>query len=120
VTDRIELRGLRQAAFVGALPEERERKQPIEVDIDVEADLTAAGHSDDLGDTIDYGMLCDVVETVIDEGHVQLIERLAQVMADRLLATDTRVRAVTVAIRKTRPPVAQDLATSGVRIRRER
>jgi dihydroneopterin aldolase len=120
VTDRIELRGLRQVAFVGALPEEQERKQPIEVDIDLEADLSPAGHSDDLADTIDYGMLCDVVETVIDEGHVQLLERLAQVMADRLLATDTRVIAVSVAVRKTRPPVAQDLATSGVRIRRER
>lgn len=120
MTDRIELRGLRQAAFVGALPEEAERKQPIEVDIDVEADLLGAGLSDDIGHTVDYGMLCDVVETVIDEGHVQLLERLAQVMADRLLATDTRIEAVTVAVRKLRPPVPQDLATSGVRIRRHR
>lgn len=120
MTDVIELRGLRQAAFVGALPEEAERKQPIEVDIDVEADLLAAGTSDALDDTVDYGMLCDVVETVIDEGHVQLLEFLAQHVADRLLATDPRVAAVTVAVRKLRPPVPQDLATSGVRIRRAR
>lgn len=120
MTDRIELRGLRQAALVGALPEEAERKQPIEVDIDVDADLTAAGASDDLDQTIDYAMLCDVVETVIDEGHVQLLERLAQMIADRLLATDVRIETVEVAVRKTRPPVAQDLATSGVRIRRGR
>lgn len=118
--DRIELRGLRQAAFVGALPEEVERKQPIEVDLDVEVDLDAAGHSDDLGDTVDYAVLCDVVETVIDEGHVQLLERLAQVIADRLLACDRRIEAVEVGVRKLRPPVPQDLATSGVRIRRAR
>ena len=118
--DRIELRGLRQVAFVGALPEEAERKQPIEVDIDVDVDLVPAGHSDELGDTVDYGVLCDVVETVIDEGHVQLLERLAQVMADRLIACDTRIEAVEIAVRKLRPPVPQDLATSGVRIRRAR
>jgi len=120
VSDRIELRGLRQAALVGALPEEAERKQPIEVDIDVEVDLAAAGQSDALGDTVDYGMLCDVVETVIDEGHVQLLERLAQLIADRVVATDTRITCVEVAVRKLRPPVPQDLATSGVRIRRDR
>ena len=120
MTDVIELRGLRQAAFVGALPEEAERKQPIEVDIDVEVDLTEPGHTDALPDTVDYAVLCDVVETVIDEGHVQLLERLAQVTADRLLACDTRITAVTVAVRKLRPPVPQDLATSGVRIRRDR
>lgn len=120
MTDVIELRGLRQAAFVGALPEEAERKQPIEVDIDVEVDLLEAGTSDALDDTVDYGMLCDVVETVIDEGHVQLLERMAQAIADRLIATDPRIAAVTVAVRKLRPPVPQDLATSGVRIRRAR
>ena len=120
MTDRIELRGLRQAAFVGALPEEAERKQPIEVDLDVEVDLTAAGATDALGDTVDYGILCDVVETVIDEGHVQLLERLAQAIADRVMAVDTRIEAVDVAVRKLRPPVPQDLATSGVRIRRTR
>lgn len=120
MTDRIELRGLRQAAFVGALPEEAERKQPIEVDIDIEVDLVEAGLSDALGDTVDYGVLCDVVETVIDEGHVQLLERLAQVIADRLTAVDPRITCVEVAVRKLRPPVPQDLATSGVRIRRAR
>jgi dihydroneopterin aldolase len=120
MTDRIELRGLRQVAFVGALPEEAERKQPIEVDIDVELDLEPAGRSDALEDTVDYAVLCDVVETVIDEGHVQLLERLAQAIADRLLACDTRMSAVEVAVRKLRPPVPQDLATTGVRIRRDR
>ena len=75
--DVIELRGLRVVGICGALPEERERPQPLEIDLDVEADLSAAGWSDDLGDTIDYGALCDVVVGVVDAGDPQLLEHLA-------------------------------------------
>jgi dihydroneopterin aldolase len=120
VTDCIELRGLRLPALVGALPEERDRAQPIEVDLDVEADLAPSGQSDLLADTIDYGALCAVVEAVVGEGHVTLLERLAEQLANGVLAADPRVGAVTVAVRKLRPPVPQLLDTSGVRIRRSR
>ena len=119
MNDRIELRGLRVVTLVGALPEEHERAQPVELDLDVEADLSVAGDSDELIDTIDYGALCDVVElTIIDGGHVRLLEALAERVAVAVLAVDGRITEVTVAVRKVRPPVPQDLATSGVRITR--
>jgi dihydroneopterin aldolase len=117
--DRIELRGLRALGVCGVLPEEQERPQPLEVDVDIEADLTAAGMSDDLDDTVDYGAVCELVERVITTETFFLIERLAERIAE-LILSDDRVLAVTVAVRKTRPPVAQILATSGVRIRRVR
>ena len=117
--DRIELRGLRALGICGVLPEEQERPQPLEVDVDIEADLTAAGMSDDLDDTVDYGAVCELVERVITTETFFLIERLAERIAE-LILSDDRVLAVTVAVRKTRPPVAQILATSGVRIRRTR
>lgn len=120
MSDRIELRGLRFPALVGALPEEHDRAQPIEVDLDVDADLAAAGASDLLGDTIDYGAICAAVEAEAVAGHVALLERLAERLAAAVLATDPRVEAVTVAVRKLRPPVPQLLDTSGVRIRRSR
>jgi dihydroneopterin aldolase len=119
--DLIELRGLRVVTLVGALPEEEERAQPLELDLDVEADLSVAGASDELTDTIDYGALCDVVEfTIIEGGHVRLLEALADRVAAAVLAADERITAVTLTVRKLRPPVPQDLATSGVRIRRTR
>ncbi|HEY2331542.1 MAG TPA: dihydroneopterin aldolase [Acidimicrobiales bacterium] len=120
MNDRIELRGLRLSALVGVLPEERERLQPIEIDLDVEADLAVAGRSDDLADTIDYGALCSAVEAQVGAGHVLLLERLAEDLAAVVLAADPRVTAVTVGVRKLRPPVPQPLDTSGVRIRRSR
>lgn len=117
-TDLIELRGLRAVGICGALPEERLRAQPLEVDLDVEADLSAAGASDALADTVDYGALCDAVATTIAGGTPQLLEHLAATLATSVLAVDDRITAVTVTVRKLRPPVPYALATSGVRIRR--
>jgi len=117
--DRIELRGLVAAGICGALPEERERAQPLEVDLDVVADQARAGATDDLADTIDYGALCAAVHTVVTNEHFTLLERLAARIAEVVLA-DPRVELVTVAVRKLRPPVPQVLATSGVRITRYR
>ena len=118
--DLIELRGLRLAGVVGVLPQEQEQAQPLEVDLDVHLDLAPAGTSDDLGDTADYGALCDVAEKVISSTSYALLETLAEHLARALLEADARIDEVTVWIRKLRPPVAQQLGTSGVRITRAR
>lgn len=121
--DTIELRGLRVVGIVGVLAEERERAQPLEIDLDVEVDLTAAGVSDELADSVDYGAVCDVVvATVTGPGaeRPELLERLAASIAEAVLGDDDRIGAVTVSVRKLRPPVPHDLSTSGVRIRRQR
>ena len=118
--DRIELRGLRLPALVGVLPEEQGRPQPVELDVDLEVDLAAAGASDDLADAVDYGAVVAEVERVVGAGHVGLLEREAALVADALLGLDERIAAVRVTIRKLRPPVPQDLATAGVTVRRTR
>lgn len=117
--DVIELRGLRAMGICGALPEEKARPQPLEVDIDVEADLSAAGRSDELNDTIDYGALAAELERVVVSERFTLLERLAERLCEVVLI-DERVVRVTVAVRKLRPPVPQHLDTSGVRLSRGR
>ena len=72
-----------------------------------------------LDDTLDYGAITAAVEEVVTTSRPILLERLAQSIADVVLA-DARAVAVTVTVRKLRPPVPQVLATSGVRITRER
>lgn len=115
--DLIELRGLRALGICGALPEERERAQPLEVDLDVVADLSLAGRSDALDDTVNYGELAEAIDRVITTERFTLLERLAERLTEVLLAVDGVIE-VTVAVRKLRPPVPQQLATSGVRITR--
>jgi dihydroneopterin aldolase len=113
--DRIELRGLRAVGTHGVLAEEQLRGQPFEVDLDLEADLRAAGGSDRLDDTIDYGGLSEAVAAIITGERHALLERLAERIAEAALA-DARVTSVAVTVRKLRPPVPVDLASAGVRI----
>lgn len=119
-TDRIELRGLRVAGRVGVLELERTQDQPLEIDLDLAVDLAAAGASDDLADTVDYGAVCARVAATVAERHVDLLEHLTARVADAVLALDGRIAAVDVTVRKLRPPVPQHLATSGVRMVRSR
>lgn len=106
-------------AYCGVLHEEQARRQPFEINAEVFADLRAAGQSDDLNDTINYGVLGEQVAELVENRRFALLEYFAEQVADLLLA-DTKASQVTVEILKLRPPMAQDLAASGVRITRTR
>jgi dihydroneopterin aldolase/2-amino-4-hydroxy-6-hydroxymethyldihydropteridine diphosphokinase len=119
--DCIELRGLRALGTHGVLPEEHDRAQPFEVDLVLEVDLRPAGRSDVLADTVDYGAVTAAVASVLTGPHVDLLEHLAERIAAAALASAVpHATAVTVTVRKTRPPVPYQLASAGVTIRRGR
>ena len=66
--DRILISGLRELGVHGVLPEEQERPQPFEVDLELLVDLAPAGASDELADTVDYGAVCEAVRRVVADG----------------------------------------------------
>lgn len=117
MSDVVEVRGLRALGVCGVLPEERNRPQPIEVDLDVRADLQRAAESDDLADTVDYVTLSNAVVDTITGGRFALLETLAESIAAAMLS-QPGVESVVVAVRKLRPPLPHDVATTGVRIER--
>jgi dihydroneopterin aldolase len=118
--DVIELRGLRALGHHGALPGEQDRAQPFAIDLEIEADLGRAGETDALADTVDYGAAAAAAVRVVTGERWNLLERIAQRVADEVLAGDLRVAAVEVTVRKLRPPVPVELTSAGVRVRRER
>jgi dihydroneopterin aldolase len=121
VTDRIELRDMRFEASHGVLPEEATVAQPFEVDVVLECDLAAAGTSDDLALTVDYGDVFRRVRAIVEQGpHVALIETLAERIAAEVLAAHPAAAAVTVRVRKPRAPLPGVFAWAGVEIRRQR
>ena len=121
MADRITLTGLKVRGFHGVYEHERRDGQDFVVDATLWLDSRPAAASDDLADTVDYGLVCQHVEQLVVGGtHTVLLEALAEKIAKRVLGIDERITGVTVALRKLRPPVPQDLATSGVRIMRRR
>jgi dihydroneopterin aldolase len=116
--DRIQLRGLRVVGTHGVLPEEQARPQPFELDLDLAVDLALASVSDRLADTVDYGAVAELAAGVVAGPSFELLEALAEAIAQAALASDLRITEVTVHLRKLRPPLPMDLDTVGVRITR--
>src|ERR1700722_4894596 len=120
VSDRIEILDLRVTGTHGVLPEERDRAQPFSVDILAWVDMAAAQESDDLADTVDYGALAQTAADVVAGRSYRLLEALSGRLASALLIVDPRLEAVEVTVRKLRPPLALDVGSTGVRVRRAR
>jgi dihydroneopterin aldolase len=120
VSDRIEIRDLRVTGIHGVLPEERDRAQPFSVDIVAWVDMEAAQQSDDLADTVDYAALAQAAADVVGGRSYRLLEALSGRLASALLIVDPRLEAVEVTVRKLRPPLALDVGSTGVRVRRSR
>jgi 7,8-dihydroneopterin aldolase/epimerase/oxygenase len=115
VNDVIELRELRLQAVVGVLSEERDRPQPLALDIDIARPFEEASINDDLSETTNYADVLQIVTKVATEGAFLLLETLAYRVGREILAYDEWISSVTVAVRKLHPPVAEDVATVGVR-----
>ncbi len=103
----------------GAREGEQDAAQPFEVDLEVEAELGEAAHDDDLTKTVDYARVVETAMAIVGERQYRLLEALAGAIATGILEIPG-VQAVTVTVRKLRPPVAADMASAGVRLRRER
>lgn len=120
--DTITLTGVHANGTHGVLPFEHERPQTFIVDATLHLDLAAAGASDDLQDTIDYGRVAKDIVAVIEGEHVDLIERLAQRIADRVLADAPAVRIIDITVHKPHAPIVvafQDVSVSITRVRDE-
>jgi dihydroneopterin aldolase len=89
------------------------------VDVDLALDLTPAALSDDLGATVDYGLVTRRVVALATEQRVQLLERLAGLLCEALLR-EFPAREVAVRVRKLTPPIDGIPAVPGVRMKRAR
>lgn len=117
MSDRIELVGLRARGFHGVLEYERRNGQDFIIDVALEVDTAPAAAIDDLDKTVDYGTLAQSIAAVVSGEPVDLIETLAQRIADVCLR-DARVLAVDVAVHKPSAPVTVPVEDVVVRIRR--
>lgn len=89
------------------------------VDVALTVDLTPAAVSDDLGAAIDYGAVAKRVVEIGTGPRVNLIERLAGLMAEALLR-EFPAREVRVRVRKLTAPLDGLVGTPGVELTRRR
>jgi dihydroneopterin aldolase/D-erythro-7,8-dihydroneopterin triphosphate epimerase len=113
--DRIFIRDLALRCIIGIYPEERREKQDIVINLEMGCDLSKAGRSDDLNDTVDYKAIKKAILKLVEESSYLLIESLAERIADIALG-DSKVEQVVVTIDK--PGALRFAKSSAVEITR--
>lgn len=100
MTDRIILEGMTFYGHHGALSSERELGQRFVVDVEVFADLSRAGLSDDLSETIDYGEVHRRAREIAEGEPVNLTETVAERIAASVLGISPGIESVCVRVSK--------------------
>lgn len=119
VLDEIVLTGLTVFGRHGVYDHERENGQEFTIDLRLRMPLDDAAASDDVADTVHYGELAEKVAEVVAGEPVNLIETLAERIADVALA-DPRVHAVTVTVHKPHAPISLTFSDVAVTVHRAR
>jgi 7,8-dihydroneopterin aldolase/epimerase/oxygenase len=117
-TDRVTLVGLRAYGRHGCLPAERDLGQEFVVDVGLGIDTARAAATDDLAHTVDYGVLARRLVAVVEGEPVNLLETLAQRLADVCL-NESMVREVEVTVHKPSAPIPHPVTDVTVRIHRK-
>lgn len=116
--DQIHITGLQAYGYHGVEEEERRLGQRFEVNLTLYLPLRKAGCSDRLEDTVNYAEVCQVAQEVLQGPPFQLIERVAEVIAEQLLSRYS-IPAVRVQVVKPHPPIPGSLRQVSVEIYRE-
>lgn len=118
-TDRLAVYGIETVGHHGVFDFERREGQVFKVDLVLGVDTAPAARSDDLKDTVDYGTLVAAVKQAVETEPVDLIETLAQRIADVCL-TDDRVQWTEVTVHKPDAPIEATFSDVALTIQRSR
>jgi 7,8-dihydroneopterin aldolase/epimerase/oxygenase len=96
---------------------ERMTPQTILLDIEIGYDLSKAGKSDHIDDTIDYGQVVNRIRETLTEHSFQLVEALAEHVCQVILK---EFKAESVKIKVAKPGILPGLKALGVVIKRSK
>ena len=119
MSDRLEVRGLRVHGHHGVFEFERRDGQEFVIDLVLGLDVTPAADTDDLSRTVDYGSLVVDVKEAVEKDPVDLIETLAQRIADVCLTREL-VEWVEVTVHKPHAPIEATFEDVALTINRRR
>ena len=115
--DRLAVRGIAVHGHHGVFDFERRDGQEFVIDVVLGVDTRDAARSDDLQDTVDYGSLVDQVRSAVANDPVDLIETLAERIAEVCLSNE-QVADVEVTVHKPHAPIEATFDDVALTIRR--
>jgi len=118
--DKILLKDIKLYGYHGVLEKEREIGQYFYIDIEIALDLKPAGITDELGNTVDYSKVYDIIKNINEGNKFRLIESFAHKISEELMATFDKIKEIIVRVRKPDAPIDGDFGWVGVEIKRSR
>ncbi|MFD1849238.1 dihydroneopterin aldolase [Oceanobacillus bengalensis] len=118
--DKITLSKMQFYGYHGLFPEENRLGQRFNVDAELFLDLKNAGVSDDMNDSIHYGQVYEIIKEIVEGEASNLIEAVAERIANKLLGTFDLLTACTVRLTKPNPPIPGHYESVAVEIYREK
>lgn len=118
--DTIFLKGIVLHAHHGVLAEEQRLGQRFILHLEMDLDLSRAGSSDRLEDSVNYASVYELAASIATQQRFNLLEALAEAIASGLLANFPPLQAVRITIEKPSAPIAGVLECAGVTLRRSR
>ncbi|MBL0388206.1 dihydroneopterin aldolase [Tumebacillus sp. ITR2] len=118
--DKIFLNGMAFYGYHGVFPEETKLGQRFYADVVMETSLEAAGRTDDLEMTTNYGSVYAQIAKIMTGEPVKLIETLAERIASTILTHFPLIDAVQVRITKPSAPIPGELQAAAIEIYRKR
>jgi len=118
MSDLISIKGIKGFGFHGVFDFEKKDGQEFFADIELEIDLSKASRSDQLEDTIDYGIFTSIALSHITGQPVNLIEHLAGNIAQQIKDSSPAIISVSVTVHKPHAPVTEQVTDIAVTIRR--
>ncbi len=100
MSDKILLTGIEIFGHHGCSEEEQQRGQVFITDIELGLDLSKAGKSDEISDTVDYAAVMEEIKKIVGGKPRKLIETVAEEIAETLLQNFPLLENVKVKIRK--------------------
>jgi len=118
--DKIILKNMKFYAYHGVLPEERIKGQYFIIDVELYANLTLAGNSDNLEHTVNYAEVYNDIKNITLKNKFMLIEKLAETIAQFILGKYKNVVKTKVLVKKPQAPIEGEFDWMGVEIERSR
>lgn len=118
--DKIVIKDLEIFAYHGVLESEKKKGQTFIVTAELFLDLRDAGMTDDLGKTVNYALVCEEISRVMTEDKYDLIEAVAENIADAILLKYEMIQSVHIIVSKPQAPIDMTFDTVCVDITRKR
>lgn len=118
--DKIIVKDLELFCYHGVNPEEKEDGQIFVFDIEASVDLSKPCLTDNVDDTVSYAKIIKTVRRVAQSEKNDLIERVAQRVADELFNDFEKIKTLKITLKKPQAPIKADFNYVAVEIERAR